>query len=84
MCVCVYSSSSYVIIEVLVGSSGSVKEKVNAWINCQLDSFIGKWIQPDQQHPALEAAKKLSTSVDKLILSASDYLEPLKVCVCCV
>ena len=62
------------------GGGGSVREKVNAWIHSQLESFLERWVQPDQQHPALEAVRKLTSNVEKLNLSRADYLEPLKVC----
>ena len=57
-----------------------MKEKVNTWIHCQLESFLERWVQPDQAHPALDAVRKLSSSVEKLELSSSDYLETMKVC----
>ena len=64
------------------GSGGSVKEKVNTWIHCQLESFLEKWVPPDQTHPALDAVRRLTTSVERLSLSSSDYLDSLKVCLC--
>ena len=60
--------------------AGSVKERVNDWIHHQVVSFLERWIPPNEQHPALEAVRKLTDAVEKLNLSASDYLEPLKVC----
>ena len=38
-----------------------------------------RWVPPDEQHPALDAVRKLTDNVKKLKLSLSDYLEPLKV-----
>lgn len=61
-------------------SAGSVKEKVNVWIHHQVESFLDRWTQPDKQHPALEAVRKLTDAVEKLNLSSSNNLEPLKVC----
>ena len=59
-----------------------MKEKVNTWIHCQLESFLEKWVPPDQTHPALDAVRRLTTSVERLSLSSSDYLDSLKVCLC--
>ena len=60
-------------------SGGSVKEKVNSWIHCQLESFLEKWVPPDATHPALEAVRKLSSSAEGLSLSSSEHLDALKV-----
>ena len=60
-------------------SAGSVKEKVNVWIHHQVVSFLDRWAQPDKQHPALEAVRRLTDAVEKLNLSSSNNLEPLKV-----
>lgn len=60
-------------------SAGSVKERVNAWIQHQVTSFLDRWTQPDKQHPALEAVCKLTDAVEKLNLTSSDYMDPLKV-----
>ena len=61
-----------------------MKEKVNAWIHCQLESFLEKWVPPDQSHPALESVRRLGNSVERLSLSSSDYLQALQVCLCVV
>jgi E3 ubiquitin-protein ligase TRIP12 len=61
-----------------VRSGGSTKERVNEWIHSQVVSFMQRWVPPDEQHPALDAVRKLTDNVKKLKLSLSDYLEPLK------
>ena len=68
-------------------AGGSTKERINEWIHSQVVSFMERWVPPDEQHPALDAVRKLTENVKKLNLSLSDYLEPLKVhcihtCIC--
>ena len=77
-CTCIPLSLCILTVSSLV-AGGSTKERVNEWIHSQVVSFMERWVPPDEQHPALDAVRKLTDNVKKLKLSLSDYLEPLKV-----